>query len=169
MHQKYTSANTSVNSGKLPKTFHAVDWMPGTVNLDYGGGKFDNATVYLEGKGVTNLVYDPYNRTVDHNTAVLQKAASGVDTVTCNNVLNVIDSNASMIMVISACATYLKQEGTAYFKVYEGDKSGTGRETKRDCYQRNQKAADYLPYVLLYFNKVVVKGDILIATQPLVY
>ena len=31
-----------------------------------------------------------------------------------------------------------------FFKIYEGNKSGVGKQTKKDCWQRNQKTKDYL-------------------------
>ena len=31
-----------------------------------------------------------------------------------------------------------------FFKIYEGNKSGIGKQTKKDCWQRNQKTKDYL-------------------------
>lgn len=168
MNQKYTSANTSVNSTKLPKTFTFVkDWSEGTVNLDFGGGKFDNATEYLKQYGVENLVYDPFNRSEEHNQAVISRLQeTPADTVTCNNVLNVIDDDDEVQRVIARCSDLLKKDGVAYFKIYEGDRSGIGRATKLDCYQRNQAAEDYLARVRLCFGDVVRKGDIIVATKP---
>ena len=42
--------------------------------------------------------------------------------------------------------------------VYEGDKSGAGRVTKADCYQRNERIGEYLKYFGEGF--VVKKGVI---------
>ena len=55
------------------------------MNLDYGGGKFDNATEYLAEMNVTSLVYDPFNRSSDHNKMVLAEIRNNgsADTVTC--------------------------------------------------------------------------------------
>ena len=78
--------------------------------------------------------------------------------VFCSNVLNVVDSDevvAGIAGFLTACAI----SGAAVFiTVYEGDKSGVGRPTKADCYQRNEKIADYLKY----FDKsfMVKKGVI---------
>ena len=47
-----------INSGILKE---------GDVNLDYGGGRYELGTEYLNEHGVTNLVYDLYSRTMDHN------------------------------------------------------------------------------------------------------
>lgn len=55
------------------------------MNRDYGGGKFDNATEYLAEMNVTNLVYDSFNRSSDHNKMVLAEICNngGDDTATC--------------------------------------------------------------------------------------
>ena len=72
--QQYSSAATSINSSKLPALFSMVDFKEGSINLDYGGGRFDNVAEYLKDKyGATNLVYDKYNRSADHNREVLNQ------------------------------------------------------------------------------------------------
>ena len=94
MQQEYTSAKTSLK--QIPAGFKIVDkyftWYQGTVNLDIGGGKYDLMTEALKEKGVTNLVYDPYNRSMKHNADVVNTVLriKGVETVTIFNVLNVI-------------------------------------------------------------------------------
>ena len=40
--EEYKSSETSINSKKLPAVFSKISLKPGTINLDYGGGKFDN-------------------------------------------------------------------------------------------------------------------------------
>lgn len=50
--QKYTSADTSINSTKLPTTFTKFEFNKGTKNFDLGGGRFDNAMDFLRNKGV---------------------------------------------------------------------------------------------------------------------
>ena len=62
--QEFTSAKTSINKNKVPALFKLAVFKPDTVNLDYGGGKFDTATEYLKKFNVTNLIYDPYNRII---------------------------------------------------------------------------------------------------------
>lgn len=170
MTQKFTSADTSINSAKLPKTFTFVkNWKPFSENLDYGGGKFDNATEYLAKFNVENFVYDPFNRTKEHNDKVLAhfQYGHGADTITCNNVLNVIDSIEEIKKVIRHCTQLLHPAGTAYFKIYEGDKSGQGKQTKQDCYQRNEKADAYIPLIQAVFAEVARHGDIIVASGPI--
>ena len=68
-----------------------IDFAPGSINLDIGGGKYDAGTQFLAEKGVENLVFDPFNRDAAENQNVFERmTAGGVDSVTCNNVLNVI-------------------------------------------------------------------------------
>lgn len=174
MAQHFTSANTSVNGNKLPKIFKlAADFLSDTierkhVNLDFGGGKFDNATEYLAQRGVTNLVYDPFNRSEEHNQKVLEqvKARGGADTITCSNVLNVIDDNVTMYNVINQCAHLVARGGSVFFTVYEGDKSGIGRQTKKDCYQRNKPLSDYYDIIHHYFAVVVMHRGLITARIP---
>ena len=125
--QQYSSAATSINSSKLPAVFKMVDFERGSVNLDYGGGKFDNAAEYLSSQyGATNLVYDKYNRTSEHNREVLSlvRKNGGADTVTCSNVLNVIAEEPERLAVLRNCKRFLKPGGKCYITVYEGNGSG---------------------------------------------
>ena len=126
INQGFGSAGTSLN--QVASAMRKINWQPGTVNVDIGGGRFDKATDYLRDNGVENLVFDPFNRNAKHNKAVAERVRDEkVDTVTCNNVLNVIDSSRSRANVILQAAKALKKGGTAYFSVYEGDKSSVSR------------------------------------------
>lgn len=164
--QQYTSANTSINSIKLPALFNKIKaWVSNSINLDFGGGKFDNATAFLKNLGVKSYIYDPYNRSYDHNQSCLSAIVSKgfADTATCSNVLNVIAELDCRLYVIETIARYLKSNGTAYFTVYEGDKSGKGRVTKVSCWQENRKLASYVAEVKVYFKEVSVKNGIICA------
>lgn len=163
--QEISSAETSINSSKIPTLFHLVDFKDGSLNLDYGGGKFDNVADYLESEyGATNLVYDPYNRSSEHNKAVLDQVRKngGADTVTCSNVLNVIKEPSARLAVIRNCKNYLKNGGTAYFTVYVGDGSGVGKVTSKG-YQLNQKTPWYVDEISQVFSNVSRKGQLIIA------
>lgn len=163
--QEYTSAATSINSTKLPALFKMVTFRDGSLNLDYGGGKFDNVASYLmDTYGATNLVYDPYNRTPDHNKSVLDQVRKngGADTVTCSNVLNVIKEPEARLSVIRNCKNYLKPGGTAYFTVYEGSGTGEGSPTKSG-YQLNKKTDQYVDEISQVFSNVTRKGKLIIA------
>lgn len=164
--QQYTSEKTSINSSKLPAIFRLVHFQPNTVNFDIGGGKFDNATEYLAELGVTNHIWDPYNRSTRHNSEVLHEIAKigGADTVTCSNVLNVIAEESARLATIKNCYKYLKPNGVAYFTVYEGSGSGSGSPTKSG-YQLNRKTAEYIDEISQIFNDVVRKGKLIVARK----
>lgn len=164
--QEYNSANTSINSTKLPAIFSMINFKPETINLDYGGGKFDNATTALEGKGVTNLIYDPYNRSSGHNKDVIDtvRKNGGADTVTCSNVLNVIKEPEARKAVIKNIYSLLKNSGTAYFTVYEGTGKGNEGPTKSG-YQLNKKTGDYVEEISSVFPSVSRHGKLIIASK----
>ena len=71
----------------------------------------------------------------------------------CSNVLNVIDSDDALneTLEVLACAQNVA------ITVYEGDKSGIGRATKDDCWQRNERLATYLPKVQRYFPNAHIR------------
>ncbi len=163
--QGFGSAATSLN--QVASAMRKIDWKPGTVNVDIGGGRFDKATEYLREQGVESMVFDPFNRDAEHNRQVAERVRDEkVDTVTCNNVLNVIDSASSRANVILQAAKALKPGGTAYFSVYEGDKSGVGRQTKSDSWQNNRVTKDYVSEIERYFDDVTVKDKVIIAKNP---
>lgn len=166
MLQKHTSANTSINSTKVPAVFRKADFCKGTVNLDMGGGKYDTATEYLEGKGVENLILDPYNRPEEHNRAIVARLlAKGADTCTISNVLNVIDNVERRLETLRVTKSLLKTGGICYVTVYEGDRSGIGRETKKDCWQNNKKLGDYYPEVYEVFGNAHILGKMIVAVK----
>lgn len=164
--QEYTSANTSINSSKLPAIFKLINLSPNTINLDFGGGRFDNASEYLAAKDVTNLIYDPYNRSSEHNKNVLDtiRKNNGADTATCSNVLNVIKEENARHTVIQNIYNLLKSNGIAYFTVYEGTGKGNEGATKSG-YQLNRKTVDYVDEIKEVFSNVTRKGKLIIANK----
>ena len=93
------------------------------------------------------MPYDPFNQSFEQNVATLhQGELQGYDTLYLCNVLNVIDSDNTIWNVLHTCYNWVKPYGRLIIQIYEGNKSGKGRETKNDCYQRNQKTADYIGY-----------------------
>nr|DAW34219.1 MAG TPA: AdoMet dependent proline di-methyltransferase [Caudoviricetes sp.] len=164
--QEYTSANTSINSSKLPAIFKLINLSPNTINLDFGGGRFDNASEYLATKDVTNLIYDPYNRSSEHNKNVLDtiRKNNGADTATCSNVLNVIKEENARHTVIQNIYNLLKSNGVAYFTVYEGTGKGNEGVTKSG-YQLNRKTVDYVDEIKEVFSNVSRKGKLIIANK----
>lgn len=163
MKQQHSSAKTSVNM--VPTLFKRVPVF-GRKNLDIGGGRFDTASEWLlETHGCKNFVYDPYNRPVEHNMKVLKQTQKGVDTITISNVLNVIKEYHFRRGVLELAASRCGEDTKVYITVYEGDRSGVGRET-RCGYQRNLKTDAYVHEVGEFFDCVVRKGKLIVASGP---
>lgn len=164
--QEFTSENTSINSGKLPAIFKMINLEPGTINIDYGGGRFDNVAEYLTQYDVVNLVYDPYNRSKEHNQEVIRtvKAAGGADTATCSNVLNVIKEPEVRQNVLQNIRKLVKPNGNIYITVYEGSGKGNEGPTKSG-YQLNRKTADYLEEIQQVFPNAKRRGKLIVATN----
>ena len=116
---------------------------------------------------IENISYDPFwHSPADNRKAIAAATPAGADTVTVNNVLNVIKEQEARGQVIRQAAKALKPEGTALFLIYEGDKSGTGAET-RDGYQVNAKAQTYVEDIREYFAEVRRSGAIIVAKNPI--
>ncbi len=163
--QEITSAKTSIK--QVAGLFKDKNAKFGKTNIDVGGGRFNLVTDYLAERGTKNMVFDPYNRGGDENAATLRYLQNGgrTDTATCANVLNVIqepDARANVILEVAKC---IRDGGTAYFTVYEGDGSGEGRQTSSG-WQNNRKTADYVSEIGRYFDDVQRKGKLIIATNP---
>ena len=153
--QRYTSAKTSRN--QVPALHKALlragIWRRRDKNADLGGGKWDKATDFLFEHGVINLVVDKYNRSETHNAWTWGVIKRGVTTVTVANVLNVIAEPTHRAEVIRMAAGV---GGTAYFTVYEGNRSGKGRRT-RDGWQENRKLVTYLSEIEPHFVRAQVE------------
>lgn len=166
--QKYTSKKTSINKSKPPRVYSEVlkrdVWKFNSTNLDIGGGAFDSLSHALSKHEVLNLIYDPYNRSKEHNEAVLRVAVD-VDSVTISNVLNVIKEKDVRLSVLSMAKNRLKSDGKLYITVYEGDKSGNGKQTGLDQWQNNMKTIQYLDEVKQVFPFVEKRGYLIIATK----
>ncbi|MEG1491467.1 MAG: strawberry notch family protein [Oscillospiraceae bacterium] len=179
--QSVGSGDTSINKEKLPAVFSRVSWEPGTINLDLGGGKFDNATEYLSALGVTNYVYDKYNRSEEHNARAASATQEGQsDTVTVSNVLNVIKEKSGRDEVLLNALDAVKADGTVYITVYEGNGKGEGKFSQFDTvknedgtfikvpksWQENRLTSSYLPEVRKYFSDVSIRNKVIIAKNP---
>ena len=163
--QLIKSKSTSLN--QVAATFRKIPFESGTLNLDYGGGKYDKAQEILSSQGASNAVYDPFNRSLAHNLSTRLAIArnGGADTATVNNVLNVIAEAHAIAEAIEQTANGIREDGTAYFLIHEGDRTGLGKSTTKG-WQRNQKASDYVCHVQERFSDVRRKGKLIIATGP---
>ena len=134
--QEITSAATSINVAKLPAAYNKLKkagiFAKGMKMVDIGGGKFDNAVDMLKGEGVDLKVYDPFNRSAQHNKEVAQAVQGGqVDAAISNNVLNVIKEKENQLLVVEQAFDAVKGNGKAYFSVYEEVKAESGKKRKQ--------------------------------------
>lgn len=164
--QEFDSAATSINSNKLPAIYKMVNFNEGDVVIDFGGGKFDNAVEYIKDKGATLVVYDPYNRSAEHNEQVLAtlEENGGADAAVNSNVLNVIKEPEARQAVLQNIKKLLKPGAPVYITVYEGRGDGVEGPTKSG-YQLNRKTEGYLDEVREVFPDAIRKGKLIIATN----
>ena len=166
MNQGYTSAATSINRDRLPAVYSKAVFTAGVV-LDYGCGKYtDHIREYLRTEhGSVLLPYDPYNQPDDVNQNTMKYIRRAISErvpvdIVCSNVLNVIDDDGTVLFIADQIEELVHRTGgTAYITVYEGDKTGNGRQTGPDQYQRNQPLREYLKY---FRRGTVRKGMIVI-------
>lgn len=152
-----TSKNTSINKNKLPASTKLICWdlYRGQNVLDFGGGKFDNLKEYLKiNYSISLFIYDKYNRSSEENRVAL---TCNPVVIICNNVLNVME-DSTLNEVVPFIRNLRKP---VIFSIYEGDKSGIGKITKKDCYQRNEKIEEYIEPLKTYFLKVSKIGKLI--------
>lgn len=164
--QEFDSAATSINSSKLPAIYKMVNFNEGDVIIDFGGGRFDNAVEYIKDKGATLVVYDPYNRSAEHNEQVLATLDEngGADAAVNSNVLNVIKEPEARQAVLQNIKKLLKPGAPVYITVYEGRGDGVEGPTKSG-YQLNRKTEGYLDEVREVFPDAIRKGKLIVATN----
>ena len=168
--QEFSSAATSINKSKLPEAYTTISkkmgWKPDTTHIDIGGGKFDNAVEFLGKIGVKAHVFDPYNRTREHNEGVMQAVGEGgADSASLFNVLNVIKEPEYRREALQTAHRALKPGGKIFISIYEGDRSGVGKQTKKDSWQNNMTTAAHLPEVQKVFPNAKIMHGIIHGTK----
>ena len=160
--QEFTSKNTSINYVKLPALYNKIDWKKFEKQFvfDYGCGNpitQANLKEFLKSKGVIYLGYDKYWTSDSYNN--ITKASL----IVCANVLNVIKEDKEVQYIIDSIISMNKP---FVIQVYEGYKSGIGKQTGNDQYQRNLRTKDYLNYfnwkgidVIVYKGCIIRKRD----------
>ena len=170
--QMYASSGTSLN--QIPAGYKELkkrgELKKGQKVVDIGGGRFDKVIEDASVEGIDVKVFDPFNRTPEHNAAVADAIREGqADVAMSHNVLNVIKEDANINTVIQQAENAVKPGGKAHFSVYEGDGKGVGGVTQKGgSFQRNQKTVDYVPFVEEVFGagNVTRKGKIITAVKP---
>lgn len=168
--QEFSSAATSINKSKLPEAYTTISkkigWTPETTHIDIGGGKFDNAVEFLGKMGVKAHVYDPFNRSEEHNAKVMKEVGEGgADSASLFNVLNVIKEPEYRHEALKTAHSTLKPGGKIFISIYEGDRSGVGKQTKKDSWQNNMTTAAHLPEVQKVFPNAKIMHGIIHGTK----
>ena len=150
--QGFTSAKTSINSTKLPAVFRRAE-LSASIVFDYGSGKHtEHIDDHIRALHKVYLPYDPFNQPDDVNQFSVTMALYAMHTrfpvdVICSNVLNVIDDDETVQKIARHIEEITTESGgTGYVTVYEGNRSGTGRQTGADQYQRNEPLRNYLRF-----------------------
>ena len=156
--QKHTSKNTSVNKENLPRIYTHINWekFRGEKVLDYGCGRYTQHIQKLMALyDIDWYGYDPYWRNEFLNMDALH---CNPNIVVCSNVFNVLDNYRDVTRIHD----YIRYKlcPTFFYTVFEGNKTGIGKESKKDCWQRNETLENYL-----YSDEVIkcriatIKGD----------
>lgn len=164
--QEFDSADTSINSTKLPAIYKMITIPEGSVGIDFGGGKWDNAIEHIRDLGATLCVYDPYNRSKAYNKETLKtlRANGGADWAVTSNVLNVIKEPSARKAVLENISKITKSGAPIYITVYEG--RGDAKEgVTKSGYQLNRKTADYIEEIQEVFPDAKRKGKLIVATN----
>jgi hypothetical protein len=169
--QTITSAGTSVN--QLPAVLRLINtvmedpasyWTFINDVLDYGGGRFDKFTNLLASMRIRNWVFDPFNRSEDHNKLVRQLlTARPADIAVCSNVLNVVKEPAARRAILKDIKTMSSPTGNVFFTVYVGDQSSRGRKTTKG-FQANRPTRSYVREIRREFKDVwLLNGKLIVA------
>ena len=156
--QEHLSGGTSLN--QVPAGMKKINWIPGTVNLDWGGGKYDTATKYLEERGVKNYVYDINNRTPEENKIALN---CDPDTITCFNVFNVIKEDEVINYILEYWKDNYPTAKTIYITAYIKKRRPRGKTPKG--WQRHQALTEYLPLIKNVFPQALIKNGMIIINK----
>ena len=166
MTQQFSSANTSIRQVSRPYKVIVTKLgiSPRSLILDYGGGRFDDAIDFMRPYGCPVLVYDPYNRSAEHNRSVMERVRrTKPKYIICANVLNVIKENNVLESVVRNIKRLSGPNTVCIFSVWEGNGTGHGKQSGPDQYQRNQKTDSYLPLIRRYFPNAVKRYGMIIA------
>lgn len=162
--QEFDSADTSINCGKLPTVYNKIEFPTGCTALNYGGGRFDNTIEFGLANGFTDLIFDPFNRTTNWNAEIVKTIdTNGVDLAILSNVLNVIKEANVRGFILEVLASTLNDDKPLFITVYEGDRTGNGRQTSKSAWQENRKLKEYTTEVQKHFTHVKTRYNTIVA------
>lgn len=161
--QTHTSKNTSVNKENLPRIYTHINWekFRGEKVLDYGCGRYtDHIRKLMWLYDIDWYGYDPYWQIDRLNKEALH---CNPDIVICSNVFNVIKEDL-IVSKIHDTIKYKIRPTIGYFiAIYQGNKTGIGGKSKKDCWQRNQLIEEYM------LSDEVKKYNIITTPDCLIY
>jgi hypothetical protein len=174
MKQAFTSADTSLNQIPglykiVPKLLKQLDyWSHAREVLDYGGGRFDAFVEELARLGTRSFVYDPFNRTHEHNLLVVRLLKIKPARVTvCANVLNVIREPAVRQEALETMRKLTAPAGDVLISTHSGDGDSRGRITPKG-WQSHRPTKNYLREVRRVFPDAFYCGGLILAGPYLV-
>lgn len=160
MEKKVTSKNTSVNKDRVPAIYSKLSKLGvyGTHMFDVGCGKWvRHIKAYAKENGICTYWhgFDPYNQSKKHNEKIRELAfeelfSDNPNVLVSSNVLNVIKVGRGDYL--QSIFRRMKPIDELYITVYEGDKSGIGRLTSKDCWQENRKLKTYFEEVMTAYR-----------------
>ena len=140
-----TSQNTSIrNQYPLPHIFQikkCIELMKNKKVIDIGCGKYTNHQLISSLYDADIIGYDPYVLSKEENHLALSKT---YQVAVLSNVLNVIPEQGIRYGTLRLAASLAP---IILISVYQGNKSGIGKQTKPNCWQQNRKKASYLPEI----------------------
>lgn len=151
--QTYTSKTTSVNTTKLPLVYNKINWEalksvnPCVRVFDIGCGReTSHIEQFLLSMGISYYRYDPYwvgNTLKDVVKAIKEYkfVTGGIVVLICSNVLNVITPWKEVMKL----KKWIEEVADIYFiTIYEGNRTGIGKQSKEDCWQHNKPTINYV-------------------------
>ena len=157
--QNHTSKNTSINKEQFPRIYTHINWkhLKGMRVLDYGCGRYTEHIRKLMWRyDIDWHGYEPHWQTDRINEEALHCEPQ---IVLCSNVFNILDNYRDVTYIHDFIRYHLLPQ-FFFYTVFEGNKTGIGKETRKDCWQRNETLEDYL-----YSDEVIkcriatIKGD----------
>jgi hypothetical protein len=154
------SGGGTIVPGQVPATYKPkADFnFAGYDILDYGCGtgtgkeyiKAHNKEERFAGTKVFN--YEPFPKFHVDERQKFIASSNPKKMICCNNVLNVIDDDLTDILTEIKQVAKRADVSEIIFKIYQGDKTGKGKQTGKDKYQRNEKTTNYIPKIRKVFT-----------------
>jgi hypothetical protein len=175
MTQTITSAATSLN--QIPGVFKLIGktfrnpagfWCRINDVLDYGGGKYDTFTEFLAEHSIRNWVFDPFNRSEDHNKLVRKMLTTRrADMAILANVLNVVKEPQIRREILEDVKRLTQPGAPVFITCHEGNRTSRGRKTTKG-WQCNRPTKNYLREVRQVFPRSFVShgGKMIYAETP---